>query len=126
MSLRYFNAAGYSAKENLIKFKERNPENLLTIIMEVATNIRPELQIFGNNYDTPDGTCIRDYIHVLDLADAHIKALSYLDNNDSTIVNLSTNKGSSILDVLRISEKITGNKINYSFSNVQSPNRHEP
>lgn len=118
VSLRYFNAAGYSFKKNLIKYKEKEPENLLPIIMEVAINTRSRLEVFGNDYNTKDGTCVRDYIHVLDLADAHVKALNYLDNNNhSTIINLSTGNGSSILDVIDIAEKTTNNKINFSFSN---------
>tara|TARA_B100002051_G_scaffold132491_1_gene125946 strand:- start:33 stop:1016 length:984 start_codon:yes stop_codon:yes gene_type:complete len=118
VSLRYFNAAGYSFKKNLIKYREKEPENLLPIIMEVAINKRSEFKIFGNDYNTKDGTCIRDYIHVLDLASAHIKALHYLNNNcHSTIINLSTGNGNSVLDVIGVAEKITNNKINYNFSN---------
>ena len=116
ISLRYFNAAGYSDKEDLISCKEKNPRNLLPIIMEVATSVRSKLEIFGNNYNTEDGTCIRDYIHVLDLADAHIKALEYLDDNKSIILNLSNGVGYSVLDIVRIVEKIIKNRIIYNFS----------
>ena len=84
--------------------------------MEVANKSKNELKIFGNNYDTKDGTCIRDYIHVLDLASAHIKALDYLDDNNSAAINLSTGKGYSVLDIVKITEKITNQKIPYSFS----------
>ena len=83
--------------------------------MEVANKSRDELKIFGNDYDTKDGTCIRDYIHVMDLASAHIKALNYLEKSKSTTVNLSTGKGFSILDIIKITEKVTGQKIPYSF-----------
>tara|TARA_Y100001968_G_scaffold130908_1_gene119484 strand:- start:218 stop:1204 length:987 start_codon:yes stop_codon:yes gene_type:complete len=118
VALRYFNAAGYSKKKDLIKFKEKNPQNLLPIVMEVANNKRNKMKVFGNDYNTKDGTCIRDYIHVLDLASAHIKALHYLNNNcHSTIINLSTGNGNSVLDVIGVAEKITNNKINYNFSN---------
>ena len=113
--LRYFNAAGYTEKENLIHFKEKNPPNLLPVIMEVANGTRECLKINGNDYNTKDGTCIRDYIHVLDLARAHIKAIDYLKSNKKLFVNLSTGKGYSVLDVIKITEKITCKKINYEF-----------
>lgn len=116
ISFRYFNAAGYSEKENLIKHKEVNPENLLPIIMEVALSEREQLKIFGKNYSTKDGTCIRDYIHVLDLAHAHLNGLEFLrDNTQSKILNLSTGLGTSVLEVVKATEKITGKKINFSF-----------
>ena len=116
ISLRYFNAAGYTFKNNLIKHKEKNPENLLPIVMEVANKSRLKLEVFGDDYNTADGSCIRDYIHVLDLADAHIKAISYLDTNDSSIINLSTGIGHSVLDIVKITEQVTDQKIPYSFS----------
>jgi UDP-glucose 4-epimerase len=77
-NLRYFNAAGYDVKGR-IKGRELNPTNLIPVIMEAANGSRAEVHVFGNDYDTPDGTCIRDYIHVNDLADAHIKALDYIN-----------------------------------------------
>ena len=116
VSLRYFNAAGYTFKKDLIKYKEKAPENLLPIVMEVANNSRDKLNIYGNNYDTKDGTCIRDYIHVLDLAEAHIKSIAYLDNNESTEINLSTGIGYSVLDIVNIAKRITRNNINFQFS----------
>jgi UDP-glucose 4-epimerase len=116
VSLRYFNAAGYTKKYDLIKFKEKFPENLLPIIMEVANNTRASLNVYGCDYNTNDGTCIRDYVHVVDLADAHIKALKYLDKNKSLFVNLSSGIGYSVLDIIKITEKIIGNKINYKFA----------
>jgi len=116
ISFRYFNAAGYTFKNNLIKYKEKNPENLLPIVMEVANKSRLKLEVFGDDYNTADGSCIRDYIHVLDLADAHIKAISYLDTNDSSIINLSTGIGCSVLDIIDIIEKSIGIKIDYKIS----------
>lgn len=71
--LRYFNAVGYAADKS-ITGKERNPQNLMPIIMEAATGKREKFSIFGSDYDTPDGTCIRDYVHVSDLARAHTLA----------------------------------------------------
>tara|TARA_S200000501_G_scaffold160469_1_gene151349 strand:- start:292 stop:1266 length:975 start_codon:yes stop_codon:yes gene_type:complete len=116
VAFRYFNAAGYSKKNNLILYKEKSPENLLPIIMEVANCERDKLNIFGNDYNTTDGTCIRDYIHVLDLADAHVKAISFLDHESSEVINLSTGIGYSVLDVLKTSEKVLGKRIEFTFS----------
>jgi UDP-glucose 4-epimerase len=110
-ALRYFNAAGYSAG----KCMEKNPGNLLPIVLEVASNRRSEVQVYGDDYDTPDGTGVRDYIHVLDLADAHLKAMDYIDKNKSIIINLSTEKGTSVLEIIQKTEKITGQKINYKI-----------
>jgi len=116
VALRYFNAAGYTEKDNLIKYKEHNSQNLLPIVMEVANGSRSMLEVYGNDYNTSDGTCIRDYINVVDLASAHIKSLKYLENSPSCSINLSTGKGYSVLDIINITEKITRNKINYNFS----------
>lgn len=76
VSLRYFNAVGYD-EDGEVRGLEKNPQNLLPIVMETAVGIREKMQIFGNDYDTRDGTCIRDYIHVTDLAAAHIAALDF-------------------------------------------------
>jgi UDP-glucose 4-epimerase len=109
--LRYFNAAGYDVKGR-IKGKEQNPANLIPIVMEAAAGLRPEVQVFGGDYDTPDGTCIRDYIHVNDLAAAHVKALEYITKNQrSIIVNLGTGTGTSVLEVIEAARKVTGKAI---------------
>lgn len=76
VSLRYFNAVGYD-EDGDVRGLEKNPQNLLPIVMETVVGIREKMQIFGNDYDTRDGTCIRDYIHVTDLAAAHIAALDF-------------------------------------------------
>ena len=115
ISLRYFNAAGYTSKEGLIKYKEKSPQNLLPVVMEVANKDRSDFQIYGSDYNTKDGTCIRDYIHVQDLANAHLKSLDFLDNNNSQIFNLSTGIGCSVLDIVNKTEIITGEKIKYSL-----------
>jgi UDP-glucose 4-epimerase len=110
-ALRYFNAAGYDVKGR-ITGREQNPANLIPVIMEAASGLRGELQIFGDDYDTPDGTCIRDYIHVNDLACAHIKALDYINNNNKSLtVNLGSEQGSSVLEVLETARRITGKPI---------------
>jgi UDP-glucose 4-epimerase len=109
-ALRYFNAAGYS----LGKCKEKNPGNLLPIVMEVAAGTRSVVQVYGDDYETHDGTGVRDYIHVLDLADAHIKAMNYiLLNHKNIIVNLSTQKGHSVLDIINVAKQITAKDISY-------------
>ena len=107
-ALRYFNAAGYDAKGR-IKGLEKNPANLLPIIMEAASGVRPKLSIFGNDYPTPDGTCIRDYIHVTDLATGHLAAAEYLiKNRQSLTVNLGTGNGISVKEMADAAKRITG------------------
>ena len=110
-SLRYFNAAGYDV-QGRIKGLEQNPANLLPVIMEAACGMRPEIQIFGDDYDTPDGTGIRDYIHVNDLATGHAMALDYISKNDRSLtVNLGSETGSSVLEVLETARRICGRPI---------------
>jgi len=110
-ALRYFNAAGYDAAGR-IKGLERNPANLLPIIMEAAMGVREKLEIFGDDWDTPDGTCIRDYIHVSDLAEAHVLALEHLaSTKQSFTVNLGTENGISVKSMLEIARETTGRPI---------------
>lgn len=110
-ALRYFNAAGYDP-EGRVRGLEKNPANLLPVIMEVAAGKRKELQIFGNDYPTRDGTGIRDYVHVSDLAVGHVAALNYMKNNDaSLIVNLGSEEGLSVLEILEQARRITGKPI---------------
>ncbi|MGP1594960.1 MAG: UDP-glucose 4-epimerase GalE [Treponema sp.] len=114
-SLRYFNAAGYDPT-GAIKGLESNPQNLLPIIMEAAVGIRSELHIFGNDYPTRDGTCIRDYVHVSDLAKAHADALHYIDTkNTSLTVNLGSETGITVSEMLDAARKITGKPIPARF-----------
>ena len=115
VALRYFNAAGYDVKGR-ITGKEKNPNNLLPIIMETACGIRDKVQVYGNDYDTNDGTGVRDYIHVSDLAVAHVLALKYLlENKKNLIVNLSTGKGYSVLEAINKAKEITGREIPYKI-----------
>jgi len=110
-ALRYFNAAGYDAAGR-IKGLERNPANLLPIIMEAAAGVREKLEIFGDDWDTPDGTCIRDYIHVSDLAEAHVLALERLTSTEESFtVNLGTENGISVKSMLEIAKEVTGRPI---------------
>ena len=115
VSLRYFNAAGYDPKGRILGL-EQNPANLLPIVMEVASGVRDKMEVFGDDYDTPDGTGVRDYIHVSDLASAHVKALDYLQSGDSIMVNLATGEGYSVLDVIEKAREITGHSIPYEIT----------
>lgn len=111
VALRYFNAVGYDADGD-IRGKEINSQNLLPIIMEVLSGKRSELKIFGNDYPTPDGTCIRDYIHVSDLASAHVLALEKLAQGmSSQSLNLGTGKGTSVKEMVEAVEKVSGRKV---------------
>ncbi|GHV30025.1 UDP-glucose 4-epimerase GalE [Spirochaetia bacterium] len=110
-ALRYFNAAGYDVKGR-IKGLESNPANLIPVIMEAACGMRETVQIFGNDYDTPDGTGVRDYVHVSDLAIAHAAALEYTSKNDKSItVNLGSESGISVLEIVEAARRITGKPI---------------
>jgi UDP-glucose 4-epimerase len=110
-SLRYFNAAGYDVKGRITGL-EQNPANLIPVIMEAACGMRGEVQIFGNDYDTPDGTCIRDYIHVNDLAAGHAAALDYISKHDTRLtLTLGSETGISVLKVLEAARNITGKPI---------------
>ncbi len=112
--LRYFNAAGANP-DLLIGQDYPKPTHLITSAIEAALGLRQGFQIFGNDYPTPDGTCIRDYIHVEDLAKAHVKALNYLlQNNKSDLFNIGTGKGYSNLEILKLIEKVHG-KFDWSF-----------
>lgn len=106
VAFRYFNAAGYDTLSRITGL-EQNPMNLIPVIMEVCFKIREKLFIFGDDYDTPDGTCIRDYVHVSDLADAHGRAISYLQNEGSLILNLGTSRGISVLEVVNKVKEIS-------------------
>ena len=112
--LRYFNAAGYDIKGR-VRNKENNPQNLLPIVMEVAAGLREKINVFGNDYNTPDGTCLRDYIHVNDLAVGHVKAIEMLSNNGKITTNLATGNSYSVLDVINKSSQITNKEIKYSI-----------
>lgn len=110
-SLRYFNAAGYDLKGRC-RGLEENPQNLLPIIMEAAAGMRNKVPIFGEDYDTRDGTGLRDYIHVSDLAEAHVAALNYLKRNKvSLMVNLGSENGVTVKEMLESARKITGKPI---------------
>jgi UDP-glucose 4-epimerase len=111
IALRYFNAAGAHESGNI--GEDHNPEtHLIPIILQVALGQRPHISIFGDDYPTPDGTCIRDYIHVSDLADAHVLALEKLRRGgESGIYNLGNGRGFSVHEVIDIARSVTGHAI---------------
>jgi UDP-glucose 4-epimerase len=95
------------------------PNNLVPYVTQTAAGIREKLTVFGNDYDTPDGSCIRDFIHVVDLAKAHVKAVQYLEKNTDNILyeayNLGTGNGVSVLQLLQAFIKVTGVPLNYTI-----------
>ncbi|MDI6881735.1 MAG: UDP-glucose 4-epimerase GalE [Methanothermobacter sp.] len=110
VSLRYFNAAGADPQTEIGEWHE--PEtHLIPIILDAAIGKRENVQIFGTDYPTPDGTCIRDYIHVMDLANAHYKALRLLEEDKSEIFNLGNGNGFSVKEIIETCKEITGEKI---------------
>jgi UDP-glucose 4-epimerase len=111
MSLRYFNAAG--ADPDAEVGEDHDPEtHLIPLVLDVAAKKRPVIKVFGTDYPTPDGTCIRDYIHVADLAQAHLLALEQLiDGAGSNVYNLGNGRGFSVLEVIEHAKKISGKEI---------------
>ena len=108
--LRYFNASG-SSEDGLIGEDHEPESHLIPVILQAIKGERPAITVFGTDYDTPDGTCIRDYIHVDDLADAHLRALDYLmKGGDTNWFNLGTGKGLSVKEIIDAAEKVTGQK----------------
>ena len=106
--LRYFNAAGYDP-DGEVRGLEKEPNNLLPLVLETLLGWRENLEVYGTDYDTEDGSCIRDYIHVSDLADAHLRALNFLEEQDEDlVVNLGTSKGISVLEILDAARKVSG------------------
>ncbi len=110
-AIRYFNAAGYDV-QGRVKGLELNPENLLPIVMEAAVGIRPKISIFGDDYPTRDGSCIRDYVHVSDLAEAHVTAFEYVRKHDKSLtVNLGSQTGVTVIEMIERARAITGRVI---------------
>ena len=114
INLRYFNAAGYAALGRITSL-EKNPANLIPSVMEVASGKRNKLLIYGNDFETIDGTGVRDYIHVSDLARAHLAALDLISAQQSATLNLGSEKQYSVMEVIRSTEKITGKQIPYEI-----------
>ncbi len=116
VSLRYFNAAGASADAAIGEDWSRS-QNLVPLVMKATLGKRPPVPVFGTDYPTADGTCIRDYIHVDDLSDAHIRALGYLRDGGSTVaLNLGTGIGTSVFDIIHATERISGQVVPYEVA----------
>lgn len=119
ISLRYFNPIGAHPSAEIGELPLGVPSNLVPFITQTAAGLRDCLTIFGNDYDTPDGSCIRDFIHVIDLAKAHIKALELLErqseNNYYDVFNVGTGNGNTVLELIRTFEEVNQLKLNYKI-----------
>jgi UDP-glucose 4-epimerase len=118
VALRYFNPVGAHPSSAIGELPIGVPANLIPFVTQTAAGIREKITVFGNDYDTSDGTCVRDYIHVMDLADAHVKALKYLSeqkDNFYDIFNVGTGNGNTVLEVIKTFEKVSGQKLNYEI-----------
>jgi UDP-glucose 4-epimerase len=119
ISLRYFNPIGAHHSGEIGELPIGTPQNLVPFITQTAAKLRDYLRVFGNDYPTEDGSCIRDYIHVVDLAKAHVIALKRLflpkNTTDFEVFNIGTGIGSSVLEVIQAFEKVTGQKLNYKI-----------
>ncbi|RZF32820.1 hypothetical protein LSTR_LSTR011466 [Laodelphax striatellus] len=119
ISLRYFNPVGAHPSGDIGEDPTGTPNNLMPYVAQVAIGRRKELLVFGNDYDTPDGTGVRDYIHIMDLAEGHVVALQNLLKPSSTdrfnVFNLGTGRGYSVLEVINAFSEVSGRKINYRF-----------
>ncbi|HNR85798.1 MAG TPA: UDP-glucose 4-epimerase GalE [Taishania sp.] len=118
LALRYFNPIGAHPSGLIGELPIGKPNNLLPFITQTAAGLHQELTVFGNDYPTPDGTCIRDYIHVVDLAEAHVKGIDFLTSNQPKAVefiNVGTGNGTSVLEMIQAFEATTGNKLNWKF-----------
>ena len=118
INLRYFNPVGAHKSSFIGEFPLGKPSNLLPFVTQTAVGKQDFLTVFGNDYPTRDGTCIRDYIHVMDLAEAHVKALSFLEGQKKgclEAVNIGTGKGTSVLEIISCFEEVSKCKLNWSF-----------
>lgn len=119
INLRYFNPAGAHESNAIGELSLNPPTNLVPVITETAIGKRPGMTVFGNDYDTVDGSCVRDYIHVMDLAAAHTQALSSLDrldtDNNVEVYNVGIGQGVSVLQAITAFEKVSGKQLNYTI-----------
>ena len=124
ISLRYFNPIGAHESGKLGELPVGVPSNLVPFVAQTAAGIREVITIFGDDYDTPDGTCIRDYIHVMDLAAAHVKAFEYLEkqqtNNFYDVFNIGTGNGNTVLEVINSFQEVTSTPVNYRIGDRRS------
>ncbi|HSC52011.1 MAG TPA: UDP-glucose 4-epimerase GalE [Phnomibacter sp.] len=121
IALRYFNPVGAHSSALIGELPIGTPNNLMPYVMQVAAGMRESLTVYGNNYDTPDGTCIRDYIHVVDLAKAHVKScerlLNTYDNPSHEVFNIGTGNGYSVMEIIDAFEKYNEVKVPYTIGN---------
>ena len=119
ISLRYFNPVGNHRSNEIGELISGTPQNLIPFITQTASGVYKKLTVFGDDYPTRDGTCVRDYIHVVDLAKAHVQGLNRIINKNHSknyeVFNLGTGKGYTVLEVIKIFEKISGEKLNYKI-----------
>ena len=118
LNLRYFNPIGAHQSSLIGELPSGEPSNLLPYVTQTALGILDELIVFGNDYNTVDGTCVRDFIHVSDLADAHVKGLDWLLQQPGTfneIVNVGTGRGASVLEIIHTFEKVSNRQLNWKF-----------
>ncbi len=119
IALRYFNPVGAHESAEIGELPLGVPANLVPFITQTAAGIRKELSVFGDDYDTPDGTAVRDYIHVVDLAEAHVKAMDRMtgkhQKHNYEYFNVGTGQGSSVLEVIKTFERVTNQKLNYKI-----------
>ncbi|MEQ9423899.1 MAG: UDP-glucose 4-epimerase GalE [Cyclobacteriaceae bacterium] len=115
ISLRYFNPVGAHPTSHIGELPNGVPSNLVPFITQTAAGIRDEVTVFGNDYSTPDGFCIRDYIHVVDLGNAHVKALEFLKKakENYQVINCGTGKGNSVMEVIKAFEEVTNQQLKY-------------
>lgn len=118
ISLRYFNPVGAHPSAKIGELPNGVPNNLVPFVTQTAAGLRNKLTVFGNDYDTSDGSCVRDFIHVMDLADAHVKALNYLGEQDANfydVFNVGTGHGNTVLEVVETFEKVNQITLNYEI-----------
>lgn len=118
LNLRYFNPVGAHPSVAIGELPLGKPNNLLPYLTQTAAGLLDELTVFGNDYNTPDGSCIRDFIHVVDLAKAHLKGLEWLDTMENPVLetlNVGTGKGVSVLEIIHTFEEVSNTKLNWKF-----------
>ncbi|MFC3414869.1 UDP-glucose 4-epimerase GalE [Algoriphagus hitonicola] len=118
ISLRYFNPVGAHPSGKIGELPIGTPNNLVPFVTQTAAGIREKLTVFGDDYDTADGSCVRDFIHVMDLADAHVKALSFLENQETNyydVFNVGTGNGNTVLEIIETFQKVNHVSLNYQI-----------
>ena len=120
LSLRYFNPVGAHPSAQLGEAQSQRPNNLVPIITQTAAGIREKVTVFGDDYNTRDGSCIRDYIHVIDIAKAHVKGVEFLnelskEDNNYEVINLGSGNGTTVLEMVKAFEEVNQLKLNYEI-----------